>query len=140
MQLGGGAAQAPLPRSANKSVCGQGRGEKRLILPVCKINALKVVAPNRLGTVNCLDIFAQRGSWKYASCSWDVSDSAASQEMEHSFYLARSLQVGLAGGEAEPRHVVCLLLLDFVMWLNRASLQTYPSRFLPPRRTLERLH
>lgn len=75
---GRGAAQAPLPRSVSKSVCGQGRDEKLLTLPVCKINALKVVDPNRLGTVNCLDIFAQRGSWKYASHSWDISDSAAS--------------------------------------------------------------
>lgn len=117
---GGGAAHAPLRRSANKSVCGRGRDEKRLALPVCKINALKVVAPNRLGTVNCLDIFAQRGSWKRAPHSWDISDSSASREMEHSFYLGRSLQAGLAGGEAEPLHTVCSLLLDFVAWLNPA--------------------
>lgn len=99
----------------------KGRDEKCLTLPVCKINALKVVAPNSLGTANCLNIFAQRRCWKYASRSCEISDSAASQEKEHSFYLERSLQAGLAGGEAEPALAVRLLLLDFVARLNQLS-------------------
>lgn len=60
------------------SFCSRGRDEKPLTLPTCKINAPKVVAPNRFGTVNCLDIFARRGSWKDASHSWDIAGSAAS--------------------------------------------------------------
>lgn len=77
MQLEGGKHRL-LFSDLPKSVCSRGRDEKRLTLPTCKINALKVVVPNRLGTVNCLDIFAHRGSWKDASHSWDIADSAAS--------------------------------------------------------------
>lgn len=77
MQLEG-EKQGLLSSDLPKRVCSRGTDEKLLTLPICKINALKVIVPNRLGTVNCLDIFAHRGLWKDASHSWDIADSAAS--------------------------------------------------------------
>lgn len=74
----GGGKHRLLSSDLPKSVCSRGRDEKLLALPTCKIYALKVVVPNTPGTVNCLDIFAHRGSWKDASHSWGIADSAAS--------------------------------------------------------------
>lgn len=63
--------RAPLPRAAVV------KGEMKNDSPR-KTNALKVEAPNGFRSANCPDVLAQRASWKCASCSWGISNSAAS--------------------------------------------------------------